>query len=216
MTEDTNHFISTRIGWFLMEFPALLLFSITFMSRAEPQSVYAWGLLFLWAFHYIHRSLIYPLQIQVSSKNRIPVMVVAQGAVFCGLNGFANAYWISYLNTDDFYNKIQFFSGVLIFFTGFAINKHSDHILHNLRRGEETDYKIPYGGLYAWVSMPNYLGEIITWTGFAIAAWSPPSFIFLLMTVTNLVPRAIVNHQWYKQKFQNYPNKRKAILPYIL
>jgi 3-oxo-5-alpha-steroid 4-dehydrogenase 1 len=30
-----------------------------------------------------------------------------------------------------------------------------------------------------------------------------------------VVPRAISHHKWYKQKFQEYPKERKAILPFL-
>jgi 3-oxo-5-alpha-steroid 4-dehydrogenase 1 len=28
--------------------------------------------------------------------------------------------------------------------------------------------------------------------------------------------RSLNHHKWYKEKFDNYPKKRKAILPYVL
>lgn len=37
------------------------------------------------------------------------------------------------------------FEGIIIFFAGFAINIHSDHILSHLRKPGETGYKIPQG-----------------------------------------------------------------------
>jgi 3-oxo-5-alpha-steroid 4-dehydrogenase 1 len=48
----------------------------------------------------------------------------------------------------------------------------SDAILRNLRKPGETDYKIPKGGAFKFVSGANFLGEILEWTGFAIAQWN--------------------------------------------
>jgi 3-oxo-5-alpha-steroid 4-dehydrogenase 1 len=66
------------------------------------------------------------------------------------------------------------------------------------------------------VSSPNYLGELLTWTGFAIASWSPAGLSFVVMTAANLVPRALSNHRWYQREFADYPPERKAILPWVL
>jgi len=88
--------------------------------------------------------------------------------------------------------------------------------LFNLRKPGETGYKIPKGGLYRRISCPNYFGEILEWTGWAIATWSLSGLSFAIWTFANLVPRAVANHNWYKQKFPEYPENRKAVIPYIL
>ena len=58
------------------------------------------------------------------------------------------------------------------FRAGMWINIQSDGILRNLRKPGETNYKIPKGGLFRYVSGANFLGEIAEWSGFAIAAGS--------------------------------------------
>ena len=88
--------------------------------------------------------------------------------------------------------------------------------MRRLRRSGEDGYKIPDGGLYRWVSCPNYLGEILAWTGWAIAAWSLAFLAFAVFTVANLLPRALANHRWYRQTFPDYPASRRALLPFLL
>ena len=70
-----------------------------------------------------------------------------------------------------------------------------------------------------WVAMRPYehtpLTKILEWTGFAIAAWSLPGLAFAVFTFANLAPRAFANHKWYKEKFPDYPEERKALLPFI-
>ncbi len=88
--------------------------------------------------------------------------------------------------------------------------------LRNLRKPGETGYKIPFGGLYGVVSCPNYLGEILEWVGFAIAASTAPGWAFAFFTASNLVPRAVAHHRWYLEKFADYPTRRRAILPFLL
>jgi len=74
---------------------------------------------------------------------------------------------------------------------------------------------IPHRGLFKYISCPNYFGEILEWTGWAIATWSIPGLAFAVFTFANLAPRAFSNHNWYKEKFSNYPEKRKALIPFI-
>ena len=53
--------------------------------------------------------------------------------------------------------------------SGFCINYHSDHVLRTLRKPGETGYKIPMGGVFRFVSGANFFGEIVEWSGYAIA-----------------------------------------------
>ena len=66
---------------------------------------------------------------------------------FCALNGFAQTRSLGNFATypDSWLVGYNFVSGVVLFFTGMAINIHSDHILHNLRKPGDTGYKIPEG-----------------------------------------------------------------------
>ena len=56
---------------------------------------------------------------------------------------------------------------------------------------------------------------MIEWLGFAVMTFSIPGFVFFIWTVANLLPRAIATHKWYKEKFDDYPSKRKILIPFI-
>jgi steroid 5-alpha reductase family enzyme len=104
---------------------------------------------------------------------------------------------------------------VILFIAGMGINIKSDNMLFDLRVNGATDYKIPRGGLFQWISCPNYLGEILEWWGWALATWSLAGLTFAVWGVANLVPRARANHLWYKENFIEYPKERKALIPKI-
>ena len=106
--------------------------------------------------------------------------------------------------------------GAALFAGGLWLNVSSDRALRRLRRPGETGYKIPRGGAFEWVSCPNYLGEVVEWTGWAIATWSLPGLAFAVYTAANLVPRALSHHAWYRREFPDYPRERRAVLPYLL
>ena len=77
-------------------------------------------------------------------------------------------------------------------------------------------YQIPKGGLYEYVSSPNYMGEIIEWSGWAIATWSLPGLLFALGAISCIGVRSLHTHRWYKKHYEDYPKNRKALIPFLL
>ena len=106
--------------------------------------------------------------------------------------------------------------GTLLFVAGFVSHVRSDQILRRLRADHGPGYHIPKGFLYRWVSCPNYLGEMVQWFGFALALQSLAGFSFALWTTANLLPRALRHHQWYLNRFEDYPSDRRALIPGLL
>ncbi len=102
-----------------------------------------------------------------------------------------------------------------LFAAGFLTHILADHELRNLRKPGEKGYKVPYGGLFDYVSSPNYFGEIAEWCGWALATWSLAGLGFALFTIANLVPRAFANRQWYIATFADYPRERKSVIPFV-
>ena len=100
-----------------------------------------------------------------------------------------------------------------MFVSGFIINRWADRKLRGLRKAGETAYQIPFGGLYQYISCPNYLGEIVEWCGWALATWSLAGLTFAIWTIANLAPRARSNHRWYREHFSAYPPERRALVP---
>lgn len=211
--------INTRLGWVLMESPASLVFLYFYLAGPNSGNLACLLLLFMWQLHYFHRAFIYPFQIKVKPDSKTTLLVIAMGGTYCAVNGYLNGSYIATYGThlnQDWLADPRFAIGVAIFAFGYFLNKKSDQILRNLRKDSGEGYKIPYGWGYRYVSMPNYLGEIITWVGFSIAAWSLAGVSFVVFTMANLVPRAVANHKWYQETFPDYPKNRKAIFPYIL
>jgi protein-S-isoprenylcysteine O-methyltransferase Ste14 len=145
-----------------------------------------------------------------------PIMLMAIG--FNTLNAWINARWVSQVGSypADWLTDPRFLLGVALFGTGLAVNQTADRTLRSLRGPGETGYRIPQGGAYRWISCPNYFGEIVEWTGWALATWSPAGLAFALYTTANLAPRALDNHRWYRDQFPDYPAGRRALVPYLI
>ena len=78
-----------------------------------------------------------------------------------------------------------------------------------------TGYQIPRGGMFELVSCPNYLGETIEWSGYAMCTGSLAGLAFAFYTFANLAPRAQQHHHWYKETLPAYPANRKAYIPFL-
>ncbi len=208
--------IKKRYGWIIMEVPVLLSISYFYFLGSNPINA---SLIFVLFFmlHYSNRALIYPFRIKVDGK-KMPVITMLASMSFYIINGYFLGYYFGSLREYDWqwlYDP-RFIIGASIFVFGFFINITSDNILMNLRKPGETGYKIPKGGFFRFVSCPNYFGEILEWIGFAIMSWSLPGLIYAVWVALPLLAQGVKAHQWYNQKFEDYPKKRKAVIPYIL
>lgn len=149
-------------------------------------------------------------------QEKMPLIILIMGVVFNVINGFFNGYYLGFINQPQA-DVIQWHTvlGIVLFAGGMAINIITDNKLIHLRKNG-NGYTIPEGWLFQYISCPNHLGEIIEWIGFALIAWNFPAFSFALWSFTNLLPRTLNHHAWYKETFPDYPKERKAVIPLIL
>jgi hypothetical protein len=214
----TGPALPTRVGWVYMECPSVFAFAWFFFTGTESSRTVPLLLFALWEAHYVQRTLIYPFLMRVRSGDTMPFAIATGGFVFNCVNSYLNASWIGGLGRYEtaWLGDPRFLVGAAVFAAGYVINRHSDAILRDLRAPGETGYKIPRGGLYRWVSSPNYFGELLIWSGWALATWSLAGLSFALYTAANLLPRAVAHHRWYREKFVDYPAERRAVIPYLL
>jgi protein-S-isoprenylcysteine O-methyltransferase Ste14 len=207
--------LGNRLGWILMEAPAPLVFLGVFLTgphRGEPVPALLLG---LWLLHYVDRAFLYPFRLRGEGR-QMPFLIPVMGASFNAWNGWINAAWVAHWHVFPGQPGPSFLAGAALFVLGFVINRHSDAVLRALRAPGETGYRVPHAGLHRLVTSPNYLGELLIWAGFAIAAASPPAWLFVLYTAANLVPRAFAHRRWYRERFPDYPRQRRAVIPWVL
>ena len=177
----------------------------------QPTLGSAWILCILYLLHYAYRSLVFPFRMRGGDKPK-PMLTMVLAVAFNTVNGACIAYDLARVEHLDF-SRLTI--GLGLFVVGVVINHQSDGILLRLRQPGETGYKIPYGGLYGLVSAPNYLGELVQWIGFALAASTPSAWVFAWFTACNLLPRAHSHHAWYREQFTDYPKARKRVIPWL-
>ncbi|MFH1663051.1 MAG: DUF1295 domain-containing protein [Chloroflexota bacterium] len=212
-----GHAINSKLGWIIMEAPAPIVFFVFFVLGDNRITISMLVFLALWLLHYIHRAFIYPFGLQTTA-NRIPVFIIASAILFNTANGYLNSRYIFTFSagyTNEWLTDPRFIAGFVLFLAGFAINRQADSTLRQLRQPDEYGYKVSNAGLFRWISCPNYLGEIMIWSGWALATWSLPGLAFAVWTFANLAPRAWAHHLWYREQFSDYPQERKALLPKV-
>ena len=207
-----------RIGWIVMETVSpLMLVWVVWRTTAGAITALSAGhlvLMLAWVGHYVYRAWAYPFLARWKNR-RMPVIIMVSAIGFNVVNGSLNGFELALRPPVDM-GSTGFMAGAVLFVLGLGLNIHSDALLRALRKPGETGYRIPEGGVFRWVSCPNYLGEILEWTGFALMAATPAAFSFAVWTAANLIPRALSHHRWYKNRFAMYPRQRKAVIPLIL
>jgi 3-oxo-5-alpha-steroid 4-dehydrogenase 1 len=212
--------VPIRLGWVLMELPAL---SFYVFYVGQPEAWQPVPLLFagVWTLHYANRLVAFPLLMRTRPGSRMSVSVFASGWVVVPLHAWLYANWFGRLGSLDtaWLTDPRFVMGLPLYGLGLVLILHTEAVLRSLRAArsvaDEDGYKIPFGGAYRWVSSPHYLGEILAWTGLALASGCPGGLFIWAITLANLVPRASATHRWYRKHFQNYPRDRRALIPYL-
>jgi protein-S-isoprenylcysteine O-methyltransferase Ste14 len=209
--------VGNKLGWVLMEAASPIVFFVFWLLGSYRFNAVSLVLLALWEAHYIHRAFIYPFTLRGAAR-RMPLSVISFGFFFNLMNAYLNGRYIFSFSggyATSWLHDPRFIVGVIMFISGYVINRQSDLALRELRKPGESGYKISYSRFYRWVSSPNYLGEITIWSGWALATWSWAGLAFAFWTFANLLPRARANHAWYRNTFPDYPPERKALLPGI-
>ncbi|XP_067843452.1 polyprenol reductase [Heptranchias perlo] len=113
-------------------------------------------------------------------------------------------------------------AGIMLFVWA-TIHHHKSHvILASLRKnklGEVINFRhsIPYGDWFEVVSCPHYLAELliylalsVTFEGRHLTWW----FVVLYVLFSHAM-MAVLCHEFYVKKYDAYPKKRKAFIPFI-
>lgn len=201
--------LPARTAWVLMESPSVFLFAWLWWRNPGFGSLTVTALGLAWLAHYVQRTFVFSLLMRDQGKHK-PLLTAALAVGFNVLNAGGNATSLGPRPPDA-----ALVVGLAVFALGLGLNLHADHVLRTLRKPGETGYRVPHAGLHRYVSAPNYLGEIVEWVGFALAAQTLAAWAFAAFTVANLAPRAWSHRRWYRAQFPDYPPARRALVPFV-
>ncbi|CAN6992957.1 hypothetical protein Bca4012_047962 [Brassica carinata] len=111
------------------------------------------------------------------------------------------------------------FYGILMFVVGIVGNMYHHVLLAKLRKegdgGGKKEYKIPKGGLFGEVICPHYMFEILVFWGFFMISQTIYSLSLAMSTTFYLMGRSYATRRWYLSKFDDFPKRIKALIPFV-
>ncbi len=118
-------------------------------------------------------------------------------------------------------------AGMLLWAAGFAFEVIADAQKRHFRADPANAGRFIHTGLWAWCRHPNYFGEVLLWTGIAVAAWPAlsgwahltlmsPVFVWLLLTRMSGMPllEASAERRWGGDpRYRAYRSRTPALFP---
>jgi very-long-chain enoyl-CoA reductase len=228
--------LGPQILWktvFLVEYLGPLLIYPLFFS--QPAWIYgkdvvntaqtAWAeevqfsALVAWTIHYAKREL-ETLLIHRFSHATMPVGNLFKNCAYYW--GFAA--FVSYFVNHPLYTPppedLVYIGMVMFYFM--EVGNLSCHVaLRGLRPAGTRIRAIPTGGLFDYVTCPNYTYEILAWVGFNLMTRTVAGVLFMCAGAFQMFVWATGKHRNYKKEFNGkdgkdcYPLNRKIIIPFI-
>lgn len=202
-----------------MESPVFIAMCVLWLMSGRTWKAGPLALFVLFQAHYLQRAFIFPLLLRGESK--MPLGIVVMGMAFNTLNALMQGGWIFYVSPEgyyaDWFAKPYIYVGGALFMAGDG-RKPPFRPYHPqpAQAGRHAPLHSPRG-MFRYVSSANYFGELLEWTGFAVASWSWAGAVFAWWTFANLAPRAASLYKRYAQEFgkEFTALKRKKIIPFI-
>ena len=211
--------INNKAAWVMMESPVFIVMLYMWASNGASTALPSFLAFLLFELHYFQRSFIFPMLMK--GKSRMPIAIMLMGITFNVINGLLIGTSLFVFPPSLFNEGIAYLAhptailGIAIFFVGMAINLHSDHVIRHLRQPGDTRHYLPQKGFYRYVTSANYFGELVEWTGFALLCSTPATWLFVVWTAANLIPRAAAIHRHYREEFGEAVGTRKRVIPFV-
>ena len=213
-TKSCNLFVPTRVGMFVLYFPAAIAFptAIAAFGLCLDSWSYGgftntprhWTAAVLFTFLFSKRVLESLFLSKFSGKMEAPSMVFISVSYFtvgvacvliCGGD-------LAFLPQEQNGFSVLLIIGIVISLIGAAGNFYHHYLLANLRgTGEEKVYKVPHGGIFWLTPCPHYFFEVVGWLGFALAIGHIGAVLLLVLgSGSYLFGRTVSTLRWYRDK----------------
>lgn len=133
-------------------------------------------------------------------------------------SGFNLAYWVyapnSYATLSTPATEYLDIAGVVLYVFGELSNAHTHLTLSQLRSRGGTERGIPKGYGFGLVTCPNYLFELVAWTGVLLVSRSLSTAVFLVFAWWQMNQWAIKKEKALRAEFPDtYQKKRYVMVP---
>jgi hypothetical protein len=108
-----------------------------------------------------------------------------------------------------------FILGILIFAFGEVLNGYHHWLLARLRPLGVRIYVVPRHGLFGWAACPHYLGEILSFVGYAMMSDLLPVWGNAMVLTAYLSARAHSTLNWYRREMAlQIPSGWRRLIPF--
>jgi 3-oxo-5-alpha-steroid 4-dehydrogenase 1 len=209
--------VNSRVGWFVAYLVPLLVYVGLHLQAGSPRSPYHWALLAGMVFHFGKRCLesLFLHKYSKPTGATAYLLIIWAYSTMVLAAGWFQTHAVSAAEGWAPELRPALIAGAGIFLVGQAINFYHHLLLARLRPAGAVGqgYRVPQGGLFRWVACPHYLGEIISWVGYAVMAGLPPSWGNAAVVVVYLGARSRSTLRWYQQNLPDWPADRRALVP---
>ncbi|CAL5091317.1 unnamed protein product [Urochloa decumbens] len=211
--------LKSRDGMLVAYVPALLAAAASFAVPGAVDGPRAQILSAALAVHFLKRVLEVLLVHRYSGSMPVDTAVTIGTSYFLSTVTMIYAQHLSHDLPDPPVDLL--YPGVAVFAVGIAGNFYHHYLLSKLRSdsgggGGDKGYKIPRGGLFELVTCPHYLFEILGFFGFAMIAQTAYALAVATGTAAYLAGRSCATRRWYQSKFEEFPERIKALVPFVL
>ena len=105
--------------------------------------------------------------------------------------------------------------GTALWLVGVTTNAYHHLLLRWLRSDGDKQYKLPTGGLFAYVTGAHYFCELVGWFGLSLLCGHLVVWVMSAMNIAYLIGRSVMTTRWYRAKFEDYPEERKHLVPFL-
>jgi hypothetical protein len=193
----TGFGLNSRAGLALAYATPVFVYVALWAEGGAPQTPYHFAVLGAFLFHYVRRILeiLFVNSYSRPTPLRVPVTKVRSLG-------------------QPTSNPI-FILGVLTFAFGEVLNGYHHWLLARLRPLGVRIYVVPRRGLFSWVACPHYLGEILSFVGYAMMSDLLPVWGNAVVVTAYLGSRANSTLSWYRREMPlKIPSRWRRLIPF--
>jgi hypothetical protein len=205
--------VNSRVGLALAyTAPVLVYTALWIEDRGALEAPYHLIVFAAFLFHFIRR--ICEVCVVNSYSRPTPLSALLSIAIF--YSGAAVVCGFFQVRTLAPPSKLLMILGGLTFASGELLNTYHHWLLARIRASGATTYSLPRGGLFRSVANPHYLGEILSFLGYAMMSDLLPVWGTALVVTAYLSARANSTLQWYRRQMPlQIPPGWRRLVPFV-
>jgi hypothetical protein len=208
----TGSGVNSRAGLALAYATPVFVYVALWAEGGAPQTPYHFAVLGAFLFHYVRRILeiLFVNSYSRPTPLRVPVTIAL---LYSGVATSCAFFQVRTLGQPT--SNPIFILGVLTFAFGEVLNGYHHWLLARLRPLGVRIYVVPRHGLFGWVACPHYLGEILSFVGYAMMSDLLPVWGNAVVVTAYLGSRANSTLSWYRREMPlKIPSRWRRLIPF--